>query len=143
VRQPLRRCGTGRQDTYKALLQENDESRKRIHDMRGAVPLVFRRPAAQKVKLDSDELRSENSRLTAYIVSFEHSEFVKRVAHKRQSAHRVLSTLVGDGVVEHADGTRATLWTRDSEQAGCTTPRLVSGGLAMPASVKRIVDDPL
>ena len=93
------------------LLQENDESRSRIQDLRGAQPLIFRKPkSARGQKVSNAELRAENSRLQAFLQHYEHMQFVSSMAKKRETAQAVLSTFVEDGVVRRGDGCLVRMW---------------------------------
>merc|ERR1711907_411531 len=88
-------------ETHKALKQENDELRVQIIEMRGAVPLVFRKPEhLRHAKLGNDEIRNENSKLAAFMQNYEHKQFLKEMDHRREAATESLRL---------ADG----LWPKD------------------------------
>ena len=61
--------------------------RVQIIEMRGAVPLVFRKPAhLRHAKLGNEEIRNENSRLIAFMQNYEHGAFLKEMDSRRAAA---------------------------------------------------------
>ena len=94
-------------ETHKALKQENDEMRVQIIEMRGAVPLVFRKPEhLRHAKLGNDEIRNENSKLAAFMQNYEHKQFLKEMDHRREAATESLR--VADGLWPKDGGASAS-----------------------------------
>ena len=84
-------------DAHRMLMQENDELRAHIKDLRGMEPLNLRRAADTfTTNMTCFDLRAENSRLAAFIHFHHHSKFVLRLNDKRVPARAVI---VGDATL--------------------------------------------
>ena len=67
---------------YKMMLQENEEQRAKLRELRGGVPLLFRRNLKERVT--EEFLRSENAKLAAYVRAHAHYEFLGKMKQKRK-----------------------------------------------------------
>lgn len=73
-----------------ALMQENEEARVRVREIRGSVPLVFRRNT--KVRPTDNELRLETAGLKEFIHGVAHKEFVTEILRARASCRTMLES---------------------------------------------------
>ena len=85
-------------EAHKALLQENDDLRANIRDLRGSEPLTLRRTAAEAKLaqyLPAAELRNENDRLRGVLEQHDHEKMVKQLNHDRKVAQACIAKMEG------------------------------------------------
>ena len=79
---------TEKRQLYQALVQENEEARSVLRDLRGGVPLPFRRPKGSS--LPDKLLREENAALKEFIHGVAHKEFVSEIYKARAKSKAML-----------------------------------------------------
>ena len=79
---------TEKRQLYQALVQENEEARSLLRDLRGGVPLPYQRPKG--VSLPEKLLREENAALHEFIHGVAHKEFVSEISKARAKSRAML-----------------------------------------------------